>query len=195
MCDNKDFNGYVTSVPTGVDDAVGVSESEWYVAVMQRPRSEKAAAERLIRQGYDVYVATQKVWRIWRNGKRKRIDKVVIPSVIFIHCTERERLTAVQDSYISHFMTDRAGNRKVAVIPNRQIERLKFMLGQSDIPVTISDRPYRVGDRVRVLRGSLMGLEGEIINLKSAKSELVVSLDFFGCAKLSIDTVNLEIIP
>ena len=85
--------------------------------------------------------------------------------------------------------------KPLAIIPESQIRRLRFMLGQSDIPVTVTARPYRIGDRVRIIRGSLMGLEGEVMDMKSTKSELVVGLDFFGCAKLSIETVNLEIIP
>lgn len=68
------------------------------------------------------------------------------------------------------------------------------MLGQSDVPVTITDRPYKVGDKVRVIRGSLKGLEGEVFSTDSDKSDVMVALEFFGCAKLHIDTINLEII-
>ena len=68
------------------------------------------------------------------------------------------------------------------------------MLGQSDIPVEITEKPFKIGDKVRVIRGHLAGLEGEVMNMNSVKSELIVILDFFGCAKLSIDTQNLEII-
>lgn len=80
------------------------------------------------------------------------------------------------------------------MIPVTQIERLKFMLGQSDVPVSITEKPLKEGDRVKVIRGSLTGLVGEVLNLKSGKSELIVNLDFFGCARLFIDTVNIEII-
>lgn len=68
------------------------------------------------------------------------------------------------------------------------------MLGQSDIPVEISEKPFKAGDRVRVIRGDLAGLEGEVLDLRNSKSELIVAFNFFGCARLLIDTVNLEII-
>lgn len=195
-----DSTDSVTTVPDGVGDAVGVEKSHWYVAIVNH-NTEKASAEKLDKLGIDNYVATQTELRIWKNGRKAKINRVVIPSTIFIFCTEQKRKEIVCLPFINRFMSNKAGTsvntntKPLAIIPGDQIRRLRFMLGQSDIPVTISDRPYRVGDRVRVLRGSLMGLEGEVVNLKSAKSELVVSLDFFGCAKLSIDTVNLEIIP
>lgn len=97
-------------------------------------------------------------------------------------------------------MTNNAGsvkgstNKPLAIIPDTEIERLKFMLGQSDIPVEITKKPFKTGDKVRVIRGNLAGLEGEVIDFHDAKSELIVGLNFFGCAKLSIETVNLEII-
>lgn len=98
-------------------------------------------------------------------------------------------------------MTNKAGtanngrfSKPLAIIPNIQIERLKFMLGQSDSPVEITSKPFKTGDKVRVIRGKLKGLEGEVWDLKGTKSELVVALNFLGCAKLSIDTIDLEII-
>ena len=68
------------------------------------------------------------------------------------------------------------------------------MLGQSDVPVTITERTYKIGDKVKVIRGSLAGLEGEVSETENGKSEVIVSLDFIGCASLKIDTINLEFI-
>jgi len=194
MSENLDIEEKVTPVVSCTDGAVGVSEAKWYVAVMKRPRSEKAAAESLSKQGYEVYVAAQKVLRQWSGGRRKFIDHVVITSVVFIHCTDEERLQAVHSPYISHYMVNRADGRKVAVIPDNQIDKLKFMLGQSDVPVGFVPTIYKKGDKVRVIRGSLCGLDGEVSNLNSAKSELTVVLRDFGCAKLVIDTASLELI-
>lgn len=187
------FREMATSKDAG--NAVGVPESLWYVAFMRKHNTEKASAERLRKMGYDSYVATQQEWRVWRNGKRKKIDRVVIPSVVFIRCTETERKIIVHEHYISRFMMDRAGtDSKVATIPPLQIERLRFMLNQSDIPVTITERPYQVGDKVRIIRGSLTGLEGEVFDMNSEKSELVVLIEHFGCAKLMVDTISIELI-
>lgn len=182
-----------------VDSAVGVAGSYWFVAIVHY-HSEKQSAEKLTKMGVETYLPTQKEIRVWKNGRKSKVDRIVIPSTIFIHCTEEERMEIVKLPFIYRFMTNKAGtasanlgNKPLAVIPDDEIERLKFMLGQSDIPVTITDRPYQVGDTVKVIRGTLAGLEGEVVDMDSSKSEVIVALEYFGCAKLQIETINLEV--
>lgn len=175
-----------------------LSSSMWFVAIVNN-RSEKMTAEKLGKMGIETYVPVQTVFKVWKNGRKAKVDKIAIPAVVFVHCTEQERREIVKMPFIFRFMTNKAasapsGGRSLAVVSDGEIGRLRFMLGQSDVPVTITDRPYEVGDRVRVIRGSLAGLEGEVFGLKPGKSELVVLLENFGCAKLEIDTLNIELL-
>lgn len=180
-----------------VDGAVGVGKSHWFVAIVN-PKSEKVVARRLDKLGIQNYLATQSEIHVWKNGRKARVDRIVIPSTIFIRCTEKRRREIVTLPFISRFMTNKASgvngalNKPIATIPNSQIETLKFMLGQSDTPVNIIQTDFKAGDKVRILRGSLAGLEGEVTDMSKVKSELIVRLDLFGYAKLTIDTVNLE---
>lgn len=198
MSVNMDITRDCATVPAGVGGAVGVTEPHWFVAVVNN-RSEKVSAERLTKIGIENYVPTQKVVRIWKNGRKAKIDRIVIPATIFVHCTEAERKEIVKLPYIFRFMTNKAGAQSgsygspIATVSEDEIKQLKFMLGQSDVPVEITKRPYKVGDKVRIIRGSLAGLEGEVFETGSPKSEVTVRLEFFGCAKLKIDTINLEI--
>lgn len=188
----------VAPVTDVVDDAVGVGESHWFVAIVNH-NSEKSSAERLSKMGVVSYIPTQSMVRVWKNGRKTMVDRVVLPSHVFIHCTEAERKEIVKLQFINRFMTDRAlsaannGGNRIVRISDREISRLKFMLGQSDIPVDITPYTYCKGDKVRVIRGSLTGLEGTVVDLRSTKSELTVVLGKLGCATLSIDTVNLEL--
>lgn len=189
-----------TAVSTDVGDAVGMPKAQWFVAIVKN-NTEKSVCEKLLKMGYDTYLPTQKESRIWKNGKRSVIDRVVIPAVVFINCTESERREIVSFPFINRFMTNKAGSiagsnaKPVAVIPDNQIRILQFMLGNSDSRVDISNRPVNAGDKVKVIRGRLKGLEGEVLDLKKDKTELIVRLDFFGCARLIIDTINVETIP
>jgi len=191
--------GSVTAGPNGVGDAVGMERSFWFVAIVNN-NTEKSVSERLYKKGIEHFLPKQAETRIWKNGRKVKVDRIVIPATVFIYCTERKRKEIVEFPFIKRFMTNRAGaslnagGKPLAVIPETQIERLKFMLDQSDTPVSITDKPLRVGDKVKVIRGSLMGLVGEVLDLKSSKSELIVNLDFFGCARLFIDAVNLEVV-
>lgn len=199
MSADRHISNNVSPVTDVVDDAVGVGKSYWFVAIVNH-NSEKQSSEKLDKMGVINYLPTQKEIRVWRNGRKSKVDRIVIPSTIFIYCTEQRRREIVGLPFIFRFMTNKAGsikdstNKPLAIIPDNEIERLKFMLGQSDIPVEITDKPFKAGDKVRVIRGNLAGLEGEVMSMKDAKSELIVALNIFGCAKLSIDTVNLEII-
>lgn len=189
------------AVPTGdvVDNAVGVPKAHWYVAIVKH-NSEKKISEQLSKMGIVNYLPIQKEIRVWRNGRKAKVDRMVIPSTIFIHCTELKRREIVSLPFIYRFMTNSAAtssdslSKPVAVVPDHEIDRLKFMLNQSDIQISISSKPFKSGDKVRIIRGELMGLEGEVMDMKNAKSEMIVALDCFGCARLSIDTANLELI-
>lgn len=187
----------VATVPHGVGDAVGVEPPRWYVAVV-KSNTEKAVQERLERMGYEAYVAKQMVLRVWKNGRKAKVDKVVIPSFVFVKCTEKERKSIVALPFINRFLTNKAGTsadgltKPLATIPQEQIDTLRFMLGQSDIPVAFVDTPFRKHDKVVVIRGNLKGLAGEILHATDGKSEVVVRIDILGSAKMTIDNVNLQ---
>ncbi len=185
-----------TTARSCVGGAGGVAEKrQWFVAIVNH-NTEKAVGERLERLGVESYVASQCEMRVWRNGRKAKVNRVVIPSTVFVKCSESERRHIVTLPYINRFMTDKAGThalqrQPLAVIPDGQIETLRFMLGNSDTPVTMTDS-FCKGDRVRVIRGGLRGLEGEVVNSAGANSELIVRIDFFGCARLTIDPINVE---
>lgn len=187
----------VAAVPSGVDDAVGVSDRKWYVAIVGNNR-EKSAAEKLEALGFESFVASQEELRVWKNGRRKTVDRVLLSATVFVRCTESERRRIVVNlPYINRFMTDRAAksdaslNRPLAVVPDSQMAALRFMLGQSDNPVTFSG-DYVSGQNVRVVRGNLRGLEGEIVSLADGSSQLVIVIDALGCAKVHINPIDVE---
>lgn len=190
----------VATVPDGVGDAVGVEKSQWYVAIVKH-NTEKSCAEKLEKIGIQTYVPTQSEYKVWKNGRKAKIDRVVIPSTVFIKCTEQERREIVKLPFINRFMTNKAGvsansfNKPLAIIPDNQITTLKFMVGNSDTPIIFSDHPYKKGDYVRVVRGKLMGLEGEVQAIDNKHSELIIRLDYLGNARLTIETINIEPIP
>lgn len=189
----------VSTGPDGVGDAVGVASRCWYVGIVGT-NTEKASLEKLEKLGVECYLPTQTEHKVWKNGRKAKVIRVVIPSTIFIRCTESERLKIVKHPFIRRFMVNRActvpgsSNHPVARIPEKEIELLRFMLEKSESPVVITDKPFKKSSTVRVIGGKLKGLEGEILNLNSSQTELVVALDLFGCAKLSIKSKDVELI-
>lgn len=186
----------LATMPVGVDDAEGVSNLKWFVAVVNS-RHEKAVRDKLQEINIESYVATQKEMRVWSNGRRKIIDRVVIPSVVFVRCTERVRRNIVNLPFINRFMVNRSAdsgglNKPVAIIGESEMEKLKFMLGQSERPVEFVPTTFRVNDNVRVVRGNLRGLEGTIRKNSDGTHTLVVSLSLLGGATVFIDPQDVE---
>lgn len=186
----------LAAVPVGVDDAVGVPDAKWFVAIVNS-RHEKAVGEKLTKIGLKTYVATQEEMRVWKNGRRKMIDRVVIPSMVFVRCTEPQRRQIITLPYICRFLVNRTAesgglNKPVAVISDAEIHNLKFMLGQSDSPVEFVPTEFRVKDNVRVIRGNFRGLTGEIRENSDGSHILVVGFPLLGGAKVFIQPQDVE---
>lgn len=187
------------------DDAVGIPRDRqdtmhWYVAVVNN-KSERSCQDKLQkrlkdRSGgeaiYEVYVPVQQEFRIGRDGKRKKVDRIVFPALVFIHCTDAvRRREIVYLPYIKRFMVNIAGalqnsHRPVAVIPDCQMRSLMRMVNDAESEVTIEARPLHLGERVRVNGGKLVGLEGNVWEAPDGSTSLVIMIDILGCAKVTI---------
>ena len=186
----------------GVDDAVGISDDLekrfWYVAVVNR-NSEKLIREKLHQKGYEAYVASQMEDHVWANGRKKKVERVLITAKIFIRLTEPERREVVHLPYINYFLTDKAmsinkfGTHPLAVIPDHEMQMLRFMLCNADAPVDFVTSHFRVGDKIRIIRGALKGFEGEVARL-SGETYAFVRLSLLGAALTRVTPQNIEVI-
>lgn len=187
----------VTAV-SNTDDAVGVESSHWYIAIVNN-HSERGCSERLSLLGYDNYVPIQHVTVTGKNGRKHEVTRVVLPALVFVRTNERIRRTQVAVlPFINRFMTDPARrnnprlNSPVAIIPDDQMQAFRCMVENADVPVQMEGVLYHQGDRVRVSRGKLAGLEGFVSKTNEGKTRLCVSLDILGCASVEMDQSCLE---
>ncbi len=189
------------SAHRGSDTHANVAEPRrWFVAVVKN-NTELQCQERLGKLGHEAYVPAQEWINVGASGRRRKATKMLLPAKLLMHVTESERKKIVNLPYILRYMTDRAkgvdkfGRHPLAVIPDEQIELLKFMLGQSEAEVTISPMEIRQGDKVRVVRGNLQGLEGIVYSDTDGHTKLQILIDYLGAASLEISPTDLEIIP
>lgn len=174
-------------------------DKRWFVAIVNA-RHEKAVVEKLLQLGIGAYAATQREMHQWANGRRRAVDRVVIPSMVFIHCSDQERLCIVQLPYILRFLVNRAAdsgslNKPVAVIPQEEMDRLQFILGHSDTPVNFVPTVYRIRDNVRVIRGPLRDLVGQITENSDGSHSLKVGMAMLGGVVIRINACDVERIP
>lgn len=197
MCTSEEPTTESTTAQ-GVGDAVGVPTRYWYVAFVG-PNAEKQCRDRLLRLGYEAYAATQEETHHWKNGKHKKVEVVIITQLLFIHCTPEERKEIVSLPYIRSFLVNKAakankfGVRPVTIIPDRQMQMLQFMLYKADTPVQFVAEPVIAGDTIRIIRGDMKGLEGEVVELKGSEERyLSIRLNMLGCALLHISLADVE---
>ena len=161
----------------------------WIAALVQMC-TEKKVGDRLTKLGIENYVPTQTEIHQW-SDRKKKVERVVIPMVVFLRADEAtERILRMQ-SFIRKILTY-PGQTAAAVIPDEQIERLKFMLQEADSPVELMPENLRVGDRVRIVRGALQGLEGELCKSVPEKSMVAIRIDGLGYACVSVSVGDLE---
>ena len=176
------------------------SPRHWFVAYVGH-NTEKASRDRLEQLGYEAFVASQKEMHVWRNGKRKKIERIVITTYVFVYVTEQERRAVVNLPFIKSFLVNKAGTpsplgrRPLAVIPDRQMELLRTMLRDESDPVRFTSAAFSLGDTVRVLGWEQTGFQGHVVRLRGDNAPYVgIRIDNLGCAYMEIAPDRLEII-
>jgi transcription antitermination factor NusG len=158
----------------------------WY-AIYSAPRAEKKVSERFEQAEIEHYLPLHKVMRRWSD----RIKEVVVPVVygyLFVRIRPAEFRKVLNVfgaiSFVREFGLP-------VQIPDSQIERLKFMVNYSDEPVEFSLEQYEPGETIKITRGPLQGLIGELIEVRG-KHKVVIRLERFGCALTTIPLSFLE---
>ena len=169
------------------------AHSKRWIAALVQSCLEKKVGERLDKLGVENYIPTQTVIRQW-SDRKKKIERVVIPMIVFIHTDEMTERRLRMQTYIRKILSY-PGQWKAAVIPDAQIDRLKFMLRHAESSVELLEQTLQVGEAIRVARGPLKGLEGEIYQVQPDKPMVAIRIDCLGYACVSIDKSDLEIIP
>jgi transcription antitermination factor NusG len=141
--------------------------------------------------GIECWVPTQSEVHQW-SDRKKKVERVVIPMIIFVHVPQNDIKQLAFQPFILKLLTS-PGQRTPAIIPDAQIETLRFMLGQANAQVEIKDRVFRTGDFVRVVRGPLKGLQGELCKVEQDKPVVAVRVDCLGYACISIEKADLAI--
>ena len=161
----------------GTGEGVAYSK-RWYVALV-RMHHEKKVAERLNKMGIENFVPVQQELHQW-SDRRKMVESVLLPMMIFVHIDPKERKEVLSFSTVSRYMVLR-GESSPAVIPDEQMARFRFMLDYSEEAVSMSTTLLARGEKVRVIKGPLTGLVGELVNV-DGKSKIAVRLNLLGCA-------------
>ena len=163
-------------------------DRKWY-AVYVRMHHEKKVQQRLLAQGITSFLPIHTEIRQW-SDRKKKIDRLLIPMMIFVYVNKEEQLQVLQTPSVMHYMVLR-GERKPAVIPHNQMEQFRFMVEKSDTAVNFQEYNLQVGSEVRVTQGPLTGLTGKLVTIKG-KTNIAIQIDRVGCATVEMDAGFVE---
>ena len=168
-----------------------VSPEHWFAA-RTRFRQELKTRQRLASFGIDSYIPTRLV-KSSRTGQET--EKSVISGLIFLHTTKERALSIVNDYGVPiKYLIDRTKERhSIMVIPDKHMEDFIRVVaeGKKNEDDCLVTKPLKVGDRVRVINGSLKQVEGNVLDSADGKY-LVVGLCGILQAKIRILPEYLE---
>lgn len=75
--------------------------------------------------------------------------------------------------------------RRPAIIRDKEMEQFKFMLDYSEETVRFQNEPLAPGEQVEVIKGSLKGLQGELVEI-GGHSQVMIRIDHLGYATVEI---------
>ena len=144
---------------------------EWF-AVRTRSRQEKVAAAMLEGLSVPTFLPLKSEIHQWSDRKREVITPL-FSGYLFVQLdiARDSRLPVLKVPGIVGFVGNHAGP---IPIPDQQIENIRALL-ESGVDYTVGPL-LKEGDRVRVMRGSLSGMEGTLTRTNS-ETRLILSVD------------------
>jgi transcriptional antiterminator NusG len=160
----------------------------WY-GVRTRSNHERIAAMVLSGKGYESYLPLYSVRRRGTNGTAAKTELPLFPGYLFCRFDVKKRLPILMTTGVLSVLG--SGNEPLA-IPEEEIEKVKAILRSG-----LASQPcanLQEGQRVRVIDGSLAGVEGMLVKKKSQFRMVICISTLERSISVEIDGVRLAAI-
>jgi transcription antitermination factor NusG len=160
-------------------------DAPWWV-LYTRHQHEKTVAEMLSGKGFEVFLPLYESHRRWKD-RNKMLTLPLFPCYVFVRGGLDRRLQVVTTPGV-HMILFHGEN--VAIIPGTEIQAIRKAV---DGPFRLEPHPFlKCGERVRVIRGSLEGVEGVLVRKKNL-CRLILSVDMMAqSVAVEIDATDVE---
>lgn len=144
-------------------------DSDWW-ALYTRHQHEKVVADMLMAKGFEVFLPLYESVRRWKD-RSKVLSLPLFPCYVFVRGGLNRRLQVVTTPGV-HMILNRGEN--VATIPEDEIQAIRLTV---EGHYHVEPYPFlKCGERVRVTRGTLEGVEGVLVRKKNMY-RLVLSVE------------------
>jgi len=160
-------------------------DSDWW-ALYTRHQHEKVVADMLTAKGFEVFLPVYESIRRWKD-RSKVLSLPLFPCYVFVRGGLNRRLQVVTTPGV-HMILYHGEN--VAAIPEDEIQAIRLTVeGQ----FRVEPFPFlKCGERVRVVRGTLEGVEGVLVRKKNTY-RLVLSVEMLAqSVAVEINAADVE---
>ena len=143
--------------------------SRKWLAVYTRPRWEKKVNQLLMEKGLECYCPLNKIRRKW-SDRVKIVEEPLFKSYVFVKVDDNDRATVRMTNGAVNFVY---WDGKPAVIKEKEITAIKRFLDEYE---NVEARPMelKVNQRVRVTNGTLMDLEGKVLDVRHKTARVAI---------------------
>ena len=96
-----------------------------------------------------------------------------VPHLIFIRTDQTTAFSLLNEHGLNVVYLKDLETRHLLIVPDKQMRDFMFLLDFSDSTVEVINEELKRGDRVKVIKGPLIGLEGELLRIKGHKRVIV----------------------
>jgi len=147
----------------------GLSAEHWY-AIYVVSNHEKRVESQLKMRGVEVFLPLLTISRRWKNRTTVTLQRPLFPSYVFARIALRNKVRVLEVPRVL-WIAGTAG--RPMPLPDEEFEILRQGLHHRQV----DPHPYvKVGDRARISRGPLAGLQGIVIR-KDRHLRIVLSVD------------------
>src|SRR3984885_8137572 len=167
----------------------GMHEASTWWVLYTRHQHEKAVAEMLSAKGFEVFLPLYESIRRWKD-RSKKLTLPLFPCYVFVRGGLNRRLQVVTTPGIHTILFH---GENIAMIPGVEIDTIRKAV---EGPFRVEPHPFlKCGERVRVIRGSLQGVEGVLVRKKNLY-RLVLSVYMMAkSVAVEIDATDVEPAP
>jgi transcription elongation factor/antiterminator RfaH len=145
-----------------------IATPQWY-ALYLRSRYEKKVNTELEKKNVEIFLPLIEEVHVW-SDRKKKVMEPLFRGYIFVKTDLRDKETILMTDGVVRFV---GINHKPSSIPESQIDWLQRIVSES---IEIQREQYlNVGERVRVITGPLIGVEGIVTRMQGV-SRVVVSI-------------------
>jgi transcription antitermination factor NusG len=152
---------------------------QWCVAYTSA-NHEKRVTEQLVQRSVEHFLPTYESVRHWKD-RRKKLQLPLFPGYVFVCLSLCDRMKVLQVPGVACLV---GFNGQPAVVADQEIEALR---SSTAAHFGVQPHPYlKLGQRVKIRRGILAGVEGILVRRKNAL-RVVLSID------LIMRSVSIEV--